>query len=399
MGFDWSGPFQPARRVERLTTTAPVWMVSDLHMGDGTPSDAFFGKDRHLLALMERVDAEGATLIVNGDALDFQQAWGFTRILRAHREVLRAMSWLGQEGRLRYVVGNHDYDVGLYSEILRFNVCDELVLNDRTLIRHGHEYDPYITEMLEQGQWHTVVHHLVERWLGTWIRVPLAEFYTVPNRFVIWAAHKLGLAARLAQRAGRWMEDDDSWGAEILAHLNLWCWSNQGDSMGIFRPAFQDALTGPYDRVICGHSHLPGVVTQRGRTYANSGSWTFGSAQYLVVSGDPDAPDYVRCQDWLSGRTYTDELYRSLLDGSVYERTFWAWWAENYLGMLRFREGEERRGRVPGWASWGSLAPPTMAPPMMAPPVMAPPAHAPARAAEPAPPAEPTAPERTQSPA
>jgi UDP-2,3-diacylglucosamine pyrophosphatase LpxH len=349
MGFDWSSPPTPLRRTERLVTQGPVWLISDLHLGDGTSSDAFFGKDRHLLALMERVNAVGATLVVNGDALDFQQAWGFTRILRAHREVLTAMSWLGQRGRLYYVVGNHDYDVGMYSDILNFRVCNELILNDRILIRHGHEYDPYISEMLEQGQWHTVVHHLVERWLGTWIRVPLAEFYTIANRLSIWTGHKLGLTAKAAQKLGRWLGDDEEWGAELLAHLDLWCWSNQGDSMGIFRPAMQDALTGPYDAVVCGHSHLPGVVRRDGRVYANSGSWTFGSAQYLVIEDGE-----VRCQDWISGRAYREELYRKLLDGSVYERSFFAWWAENYMGWLRFREGEERVGRVPGWISWGN---------------------------------------------
>ena len=29
---------------------------------------------------------------------------------------------------------------------------------------------------------------------------------------------------------------------------------------------------------------------------------------------------------------------------------FWQWWRENYMGLLRFREGEERRGRLRGWS-------------------------------------------------
>ena len=346
-------PTPAARRTEQLDTDRPVWLISDLHLGDGTPSDAFYGKDRHLLAFMERVERSGGALVVNGDALDFQQAWGFTRILKAHGDVLQAMSWLGRQGRLYYVVGNHDYDIGLYADILNFRVCNELVINERVMVRHGHEYDPYITGMLESGQWHTYVHHLVERWLGTWIRIPLAEFYTLPNRFAFWGGHKLGLAARLAQRFGRWIGDEDDWGADALAGLDMWSWSNQGDSMGIFRPAFQEATTGPWDMIICGHSHLPGVVTRNGRTFANTGSWTFASAQHIILEGGE-----ARCFDWLSGREYRDELYLRLLDGSIYERDFTTWYAENYMGWLRFREGEERRGRVPGWASWGANAPP-----------------------------------------
>lgn len=344
----FAAPAISSRRTEQLTTDRSVWLISDLHLGDGTPSDAFYGKDRHLLAFMERVEKSGGTLIVNGDALDFQQAWGFVRILRAHTELLNAMSWLGKQGRLYYVIGNHDYDINVFAEILSLRVCHELVLNQRILVRHGYEYDPYITEMLDDGQWHTVVHHLVERWLGTWIRFPLSEFYTVANRLSVWLMHKLGSVAALGQRMGRWL-DDDSVGAEVLAHLDLWCWSNQGDCMGIFRPALQDALSGRWDGLICGHSHIPGVVRQQGRFYANTGSWTFGSSQYLLLEGDE-----LHSRDWMSGRTYTDQNYRHLLDGSVYERDFFQWWRENYMGMLRFREGEERRGRVPGWQAWAA---------------------------------------------
>jgi UDP-2,3-diacylglucosamine pyrophosphatase LpxH len=333
----------PTRTVLQLQTTGPVWIVSDLHLGDGTPSDAFFGKDRHLVAFMERVEAEGVTLVVNGDAIDFQQAMGLVRILKAHNGVLGAMSRLGQKGRLYYVIGNHDYDISVFQDILNFRVCHELIIDDRVLVRHGYEYDPYILGMLDDGQWHTTVHHLVERWLGTWLRIPLSEFYTLPNRLLFWLGHKVGVAAALANRAGRFFDEDD-WGSDLLAHLDMWCWSNQGDSMGIFRPALQEATSGRWDAVICGHSHLPGVVHKNGRTYANTGSWTFASSQYVVLS-----EGRIRCFDWISGREYGDELYRPMLDGSLYERDFFQWWRENYLGLLRFREGEERRGRARGW--------------------------------------------------
>ena len=65
---------------ETVPHDQPIWLVSDLHLGDGTPSDAFFGKDRHLMALVRRVEREGAILVINGDALDVQQAWTLTRI-------------------------------------------------------------------------------------------------------------------------------------------------------------------------------------------------------------------------------------------------------------------------------------------------------------------------------
>lgn len=330
--------------VVRVDATRPVWFVSDLHLGDGTPSDVFFGKDDLLLALCDRVEAEDALLVVNGDALDLQQAWSLRRIMVAHGPLLGRLSAMARDGRLVYVVGNHDHDLTLFRDLLAFPVCDALHLGDVALVQHGHQFDPYIQRMLDHGQWHTVVHHLVERLLGTWIRPPLGEFYTVSNRVVTWLAHKVGLAARGARAIGARVGVDTPLADELLAHLDFFCWTNQGDSMGIFRPALQAATIGPWRMVICGHSHVPGVVRRGGRIYANSGSWTFASSQYLRWDGHA-----LTCQDWTTGRVYDDALYRPMLDGSIYERDFMTWWAENHMGWLRFREGEERRGRLRGW--------------------------------------------------
>ncbi|MFM2162576.1 MAG: hypothetical protein RLZZ383_2088 [Pseudomonadota bacterium] len=348
-------PQEPLRRCERLQTEAVVWVISDLHLGDGTGNDAFFGKDAHLLAFLDHVERTDGTLIVNGDALDFHQAFGFARILKAHGDILTTLSRLGRAGRLLYVVGNHDHDVTVFADILAFRVCQEVVINDRILVRHGHEYDPYILGQIEEGQWHTLLHHLVERWLGTWIRIPLSEFYTWPNRVLFWLGHKVGAMADVAGRLGRWL-GEEGWGEEVRSRLDLWAWSNLGDSMGIFRPAFQDALHGPWDAVVCGHSHVPGVVRRDGRCYANSGSWTFAATQYLRIDGDG-----IRAFDFASGREYRDELYQNMLDGSLYERDFAQWWRESYMGFLRYREGEIRNGRPHAWEAWQrDAAPPEL---------------------------------------
>ncbi len=361
----------PHRIVEKLDADTPTWIVSDLHMGDGTRSDTFFGKDRHLIALLRRAEEEGARVVVAGDGIDFAQAWNFTRVLKAHRELIGVMSQLGAEGRLYYVIGNHDYDISVFQEVLNFRVCHELHLGDKVLVRHGYEYDPFITDQLDSGQWQTKVHHLFERVFDTWVRVPLFEFYTLPNRVSVWLGHKIALLARLAQKAGARFGLDRP-ATELLANLDFWAWSNMGDSMGIFRPAFQHVRTGAFPILVCGHSHLPGVVRDGDRAYANTGSWTFASSQYVIWDGTD-----VRCLDWITGREYKSELYAPMIDGTLYERDFFAWWRENYMGWLRFREGEERRGWLKGWESVvrdrqvlsylrphsGPLPPPPPAPP------------------------------------
>jgi hypothetical protein len=161
---------------------------------------------------------------------------------------------------------------------------------------------------------------------------------------MFWLAHKAVLVARAHQRLGNWLDVDTPDADEIVANIDFWCWSNAGDSMGLFRPALADLVASPWRFLVCGHSHLPGVVRRDGKTFANSGSWTFASSQYLLWDGVD-----VRCSDWITGREYGDELYRPMLDGSLYEQDFFAWWEASYLGWLRFREGEDRRGQLSHW--------------------------------------------------
>lgn len=326
-----------------------IWFISDLHLGDGTPSDAFFGKDRHLLALVRRVQREGDTLVIAGDALDLQQAWSITRILRAHQELLAAMSRLAQDGRLLYIVGNHDQDVSLYRDLLHFRVCDRLHIGDRILVTHGHEHDPFIGEHLESSDTATRIHHLVERYLDTWLRFPLGEFYSVPNRLVTWLGHKAGLAV-LGARAMLEPLGVRGFGDRALAHLDYWARSNMGDPMCLLQPALQSLYEGPWQMTICGHSHLPGIIRHPlnpERSFVNLGSWTFASSQYGFWDGER-----MELRDWITGRQYGDELYRSVLTGALDEKDFWQWWRENYMGWFRFREGEERRGSLRGWESY-----------------------------------------------
>ncbi len=331
------------RAIELVDASVPLWIISDLHLGDGTPSDVFFDKDRQLVALIDRADRCGAVVAINGDAIDFHQAWSLDRVLRAHPLLFSAMSALARKGRLIYVVGNHDWDIALFREILHFRVCDELRVVDADgaivgVVTHGMEFDPYIQSQLESGQWDTKIHHMIERGLDTWIRIPLGEFYTLANRLSIWAGHKLGLFHRFRERIRSvfWGVDPSRPRPRWLENLDFWAQSNMGDSMGIFRPACAHLQASELRFLVCGHSHVPGVVTRNGKSYANTGSWTFRSSTYVVWDGRT-----VTCRDWISGREFGEELFEPMLSGWIYERTFFDWWRENYLGWFRFREGED----------------------------------------------------------
>lgn len=332
--------------IETLTPDTTIWFVSDLHLGDGTPSDVFFGKDLSLLALLGAAKREGATVVVVGDAIDFAQAWTFTRILRAHHELLREMSALGREGRLYYLVGNHDYDVNLYREMLLFRVCHELHVGDRILVQHGYQYDPLIGADIESSHFNTSVHHFLERYLDTWIRIPLRDFYNLPNRAIFWIAHKIGLWSILHDAVRRRFSLPPRQ-SSIAKQLNYWSRSNMGDSMCMFEPVMARLREDRWQYIVCGHSHLPGIVTWKDRAYINTGSWTFAASQYAVWRDGA-----FTVQDWITGAQYGDENYRAIAEGALEGSDFWSWWRENYMGYLRFREGMEAQGRIRSWESY-----------------------------------------------
>lgn len=335
--FSWARP-TPLHVPRSIGADGPVYIVSDLHLGDGTRSDSFLGKDAEFLAFLEQVERENAHLVIAGDVIDFHQAWIIERILKAHARVMGALSRLADRVGVTYIWGNHDHDISVFRDLLRLDVCSSLEIGDQVLIRHGYEYDPYIGPYLEQSHVATRVHHLAERLLETWLRLPLENFYNPANRLTWWLTHKLVVGGRaaswVAERMGL-----RGLGEGLEASARFWTQSQLGDPQCIFEHVRKACVEGPHRWIVTGHSHLPGVVRFGGdRAYANTGSWTFNSAQYAYWDGHE-----VVVRDWITGRSYDDRAYKPLLDGRFRHMGFMEWWRENYLGWFRFRGGYERR--------------------------------------------------------
>ena len=345
------------RAIRRIPAEGVVYVISDLHLGDGTPSDTFLAKDRQLLALLDQIREEGATLVVAGDAIDFAQGWTFARILRAHGPVLRALSELADRGRMIYIYGNHDHDLQLFQYVLRFPVVAGVELGDRALIQHGYEYDWLIGPDLKQSELKTLVHHLVERALGTWIRPPLEHHYSLVNRLAYWLLHKVVWGSRGLSAVRRLLGDRQA-GARDEAELAYWLRSELGDPGDMFRPVARALAGGDWEVLICGHSHMPGVVDLPGGRYVNTGSWTFNASTTLRWEAGE-----LSLFEWMTGREHGDAAYRPLVEGALDGATFDDWWADNYMGWLRFRCGEERGRLRPPWLDRQRATPALQPPP------------------------------------
>ncbi len=341
--FTWATA-KPLEVTGRIPADQPVYFISDLHLGDGTRSDSFHGKDRELIALIRQVREEGATLVIAGDAIDLQQAFSVTRVLKAHAPLFGELSRLADQGRVWYLWGNHDYDISLFRDLLRFNVASSLWIGDEILCEHGYQYDRHIGTDLAGTHVATVVHHGVERILGTWLRLPLQHFYTPWTRLAFWLFHKYALYVDAMDRF---------WSAvgrpEVMSRakgtLYYWSQNEMGDAAMLY-DGVQRALPELDCRfLVCGHSHIPGRMRVGEKHYINTGSWTFASSQYALWDGQ----DFV-VKDWISGREFQDDYYIELQRGHSRHKSIHEWWRENYLGWFRYRVGEE--GPIP------SLPPP-----------------------------------------
>jgi UDP-2,3-diacylglucosamine pyrophosphatase LpxH len=313
-----------------------IYFISDIHLGDGSHTDIFLQKDEHFLALLDRVEADASALVILGDFLDLEQAWYFTRIVRAHREVITRLTKLAERMQVVYVYGNHDPDIVLFRDILRMQLCDKVEVDGHVLAVHGYEFDSYVGRRFEASGWATRLMTLYERLFRTRIRLPLRDNYTLSNRFVhlllAWCSHIGSWLGAIGGRLGR-----PQLGGALRTVVEFWTRGVLGDPMGITLPAV-DYLQSEdrFDTVICGHSHVPGVVeVSGGQTFVNTGSWSFGNSQYGILGAGG-----FELYDWMTGRRILDENYRAIFEGKA-ERSYLDWFADEYLGYGRFRCGEE----------------------------------------------------------
>ncbi len=312
-----------------------IYFVSDLHLGDGSFADIFQAKDKAFLEFLEEVEAEGKALVIGGDAVDFSEAWYLQRVLKAHGTLLKRLNRLADRMQVVYCYGNHDPDILLWQGILRWQMCHKLLIGDRMLVQHGFEYDRYISENLSGADVWVRMLNIYERVFRTWVRIPLSDYYTLSNRLAHYLFRYYSRWQELRARLLRW-RGRDAEAHKIVENIKLWTRTELGDPMSITGPVLERLRSDRFEYIVCGHSHLPGIVElEGGRRYVNLGSWTFGNAQYAVWDGERFV-----LRDWITGRIYADENYRPIFEGAT-DLTYEEWFHSQYMGYLRFRCGED----------------------------------------------------------
>ena len=137
-----------------LDPTRDIFVISDLHMGDGGPRDNFaasFGKNiarlAQLYTFLEMVKQANGQLVILGDLFELWQS-NIGAVLKYRLPVLKLFSEINSI----YVVGNHDVDFQplIDSNLLNHPFFSRMMgpfectmSGKRFKFMHGHEVDPF----------------------------------------------------------------------------------------------------------------------------------------------------------------------------------------------------------------------------------------------------------------
>ncbi|MFW6100667.1 MAG: metallophosphoesterase [Bacteroidota bacterium] len=116
------------------------FIVSDLHMGDGSSADDFKPNKKLFLDFLEHVKRQEGTLILAGDVFELWQA-DLQSILKNNFEVFKMLFEL----RPKVIVGNHDYYLKTFIDfdfVYYPALQIEAESGDIIRVEHGNVYDP-----------------------------------------------------------------------------------------------------------------------------------------------------------------------------------------------------------------------------------------------------------------
>jgi UDP-2,3-diacylglucosamine pyrophosphatase LpxH len=312
-----------------LAETTSALFLSDLHIGDGSRADLFARQDDRLISFLTRWRDEADAIVLLGDILDIPQAWTVRRIRAAHQELWRFLSRLAQETRVVFVRGNHDWTLS-YAELFPGATCCEAVLlGERRLAWHGHQVDLVLSPDASHATIKTYAHVFLERLVGRRLLPPLDRYDSPANRVAL-AIATLSARARLTRARALRLLGRTEQAAAIEARVRYLARSVLGDPGDIFGATDRRVLGERFDAVVCGHTHIPGIVQTPRGIYVNTGSWTGAAPTFAHWNGER-----FRVLEVDGGRELGGEELAGLEVETEPEDLF-RWWARHHRGFLRF---------------------------------------------------------------
>jgi len=269
-----------------------IFVISDLHIGDGSARDNFGHPDsdrpQQINLFLDYVSKQNGQLIILGDLFEFWQS-------SLSKTIIHNMPLLDRLAQLKttYILGNHDSDLLHFIDKDLLNHALLRVISGPTTrtigdkafrFMHGHEVDPLNAgDTPSWGRMMAIFAGICEDKVGSpmlgndpleslltrcgeWFLKIVANKYATAKQFITKSAKKEMTPAQNPNRA-----------AEMLT---LYA---------------EDHKAKDYDVLVVGHTHKPGRIDS---WYYNSGSWATTDNNFLRIAPNGE----VRQFDWIDGR-------------------------------------------------------------------------------------------------
>lgn len=281
-------------------SSGDVFVISDLHLGDGGARDNFEAgkKTPQLRAFLDHVGSEGGELVILGDLFELWQM-SLSRLFVKRREILDHLATLP----LVYVPGNHDVDLAHFIDTdfmrhpffahMRAPFVRELG-GKRFRFFHGHEVDPFNAgDDPGFGRMLAIFAGIFEDQNGSPI---LASGEAAEDVLAQFGDSMLALWMSAMETVGR-----SRTGKELAPTSALTPAQNPDRFDEHVMGVRGDRDRSGYDVAVLGHTHKAGRI---GDWYFNSGSWTGPRNSFLRVSPS----GHVRYLEWHDGAAVEHEM-------------------------------------------------------------------------------------------
>jgi len=272
-----------------------IFVISDLHIGDGGVRDNFplNNRETELSLFLDYVAGQQGELIILGDLFEFWQM-NLSRIVMTHMPLLDRLAAMNAA----YVLGNHDADLdafigtGFLSHPLFQRMCGPFakeIGGKQFKFMHGHEVDPGNSDdWPEKGRIFCIVAGLFEDKNKSPV-YPNGDY--VEDDLERIGEGLLGPWTALASRISRFFH----MGGLGMAAEHLTPAQNADRARELLARYRQDKDANGYDVLIAGHTHQPGRI---GNWYFNSGTWARKTNSFVEIA----STGYSAVFDWIEGR-------------------------------------------------------------------------------------------------
>ena len=277
-------------KTEARSSQKPIYVVSDLHIGNGSAKDSLVkgGKSVLFEQFLDTVEQSDGRLVICGDLFELWR-YRLEDVLDYWHNLIERLAAMD----VIYVPGNHDplldksYQAALTWHPLFEKLSEpftQVIGQKRFMFMHGHEIDPIIAEPVKR--WAPMLRLLTGAFeLGSDCCLMTSDRVT---DFLLETGEQF---LRIWQMLTRRVEQAVDETLFPLSGEKLTRLKQPLRTRNMLSRFYRQQQEGVYDITITGHTHNAGRF---GQWYFNSGCWTRPTVSYLHITPDGE----VSVRDW-----------------------------------------------------------------------------------------------------